>query len=174
MAGINGLGSERRSEPGLSGKHGLAGKYLTFSLEGEEYAVGILQVTEIIGLMKIRTVPGMPHDVKGVINLRSRIIPVVDLRSRFGMPEAEPTNRTCIIIVELPHDGGSISVGMIVDSVTEVAEFTAKQLESTSHGEGHHSSKILGIAKYDDGQVVMLLDIANSLGDSATLLACTH
>jgi purine-binding chemotaxis protein CheW len=81
------------------------GKYLTFSMAGEEYGLGILKVKEIIGMMPVTTVPRTPPFVKGVINLRGKVIPVVDLRLKFGMEEIAYTERTCIIVVEIGEGG---------------------------------------------------------------------
>jgi purine-binding chemotaxis protein CheW len=88
------------------------GKYLTFSLAGEEYGIGILKVKEIIGMMPITTVPRTPAFVKGVINLRGKVIPVVDLRLKFGMQEIGYTERTCIIVVEIRSQTGSVLIGI--------------------------------------------------------------
>jgi purine-binding chemotaxis protein CheW len=97
---------------------GRDGKYLTFSLAGEEYGIGILKIREIIGMMPITSVPETPAFVKGVINLRGKVIPVVDLRRRFGMPTMDYTERTCIIVVEIAGPAGTVSMGVVVDSVS--------------------------------------------------------
>ena len=95
------------------------GKYLTFALANEEYGLEILKVREIIGYMEITAVPQTPSHVKGVINLRGQVIPVIDLRMKFGMPEADITEQTCIIVVEIAGTDRSFMTGIIVDSVSE-------------------------------------------------------
>ncbi len=96
------------------------GKYLTFSLADEEYGIGILKIREIIGMMSITSVPQTPPFVKGVINLRGKVIPVVDLRLRFGMQEIEYTESTCIIVVEIEGQAVTVQIGIVVDAVSEV------------------------------------------------------
>src|SRR4030043_1578395 len=95
------------------------GKYLTLSLAGEEYGIKILKVKEIIGMMPITTIPLTPPFVKGVINLRGKVIPVLNLRLKFGMEEVGYSERTCIIVVEIKRQGGSVLIGIGVDSVSE-------------------------------------------------------
>ena len=101
------------------------GKYLTFTLAEEEYGIGILKIKEIIGMMPITTVPQTPEFVKGVINLRGKVIPVIDLRLRFGMGEIDYTERTCIIVVEIDGQAGTVLIGTVVDSVSEVLNVKA-------------------------------------------------
>jgi len=135
------------------------GKYLTFSLAGEEYGIGILKVKEIIGMMPITTVPRTPDFVKGVINLRGKVIPVVDLRRKFGMEEKAYTERTCIIVVEIKGQGGSVLTGIVVDSVSEVLNIKAGDVEDTpTFGIRVNTDYILGMAKVNGG-VKILLDI---------------
>ncbi|MDI6761879.1 MAG: chemotaxis protein CheW [Thermodesulfobacteriota bacterium] len=135
------------------------GKYLTFSLAGEEYGVGILKVKEIIGMMPITTVPRTPSYVKGVINLRGKVIPVVDLRLKFGMEEIGYTERTCIIVVETRGQGGSVLIGIVVDSVSEVLNIKSADIEETpTFGARLDTDYILGMAKMNGG-VKILLDI---------------
>jgi purine-binding chemotaxis protein CheW len=135
------------------------GKYLTFVLADEEYGIGILKVKEIIGLMPITPVPQTPSHVKGVINLRGKVIPVVDLRLKFGMPGAQSTERTCIIVVEISSCGNKISMGIVVDSVSEVLNIRAAEIEDTpSFGTKLDTDYILGMAKSGQG-VKILLDI---------------
>ncbi len=141
------------------GQAGREGKYLTFSLAGEEYGIGILKVKEIIGLMPITPVPRTPDHIKGVINLRGKVIPVVDLRLKFGMPAAESTDRTCIIVVEIVSESSKIAMGIIVDSVSEVLNIRAGEIEDTpSFGSKLDTAYILGMAKSGQG-VKILLDI---------------
>jgi purine-binding chemotaxis protein CheW len=135
------------------------GKYLTFSLGGEEYGIGILRVKEIIGMMPITIVPRTPGFVKGVINLRGKVIPVMDLRLKFGMEEMSYTERTCIIVVEMEGISGSIQMGIVVDSVSEVLNIKSMDVEETpSFGAKLDTDYILGMAKMNGG-VKILLDI---------------
>jgi purine-binding chemotaxis protein CheW len=140
------------------------GKYLTFSLAGEEYGIGILKVKEIIGMMPITTVPRTPPFVKGVINLRGKVIPVVDLRLKFGMQEMAYTERTCIIVVETRGEGGAVLIGIVVDSVSEVLNIKGNDVEETpTFGAKLDTDYILGMAKMNGG-VKILLDIDKVLG----------
>jgi purine-binding chemotaxis protein CheW len=135
------------------------GKYLTFALAEEEYGIWILKVKEIIGMMAITTVPRTPVHVKGVINLRGKVIPVIDLRSRFGMEQAEYTERTCIIVVEISSEQKKILMGIVVDSVSEVLNIRAVEIEATPNFGSHlDTDYILGMAK-TGGKVKILLDI---------------
>lgn len=135
------------------------GKYLTFSLDCEEYGIGILKVKEIIGMMRITQVPGTPGFVKGVINLRGKVIPVIDLRLRFGMDVIEYNDRTCIIVVEIRTDSGRIHTGIVVDSVSEVLNIKGSDIEDTpAFCTKLNTEHILGMAKMGGG-VKILLDI---------------
>lgn len=133
----------------------LEGKYLTFILNDEEYGLEILKVREIIGLMDITPVPQIPSFIKGIINLRGKVIPVVDLRLKFGMQEAEYTKETCIIVVDIENR----LMGIIVDTVSEVLDINAKDIEPTpSLGSTIKTDFILGMGKVK-GKVKILLDI---------------
>jgi len=147
------------------------GKYLTFSLAGEEYGIGILKVKEIIGMMSITSVPQTPGFVKGVINLRGKVIPVVDLRLKFGMDESDYTERTCIIVVEVTNHRGRVQIGIVVDAVSEVLNIKAGDIEETpTFGTNLDTDFILGMAKIE-GKVKILLDIDRILShDEAVLL----
>ena len=135
------------------------GKYLTFTLAGEEYGIGILKIKEIIGMMSITSVPQTPSFVKGVINLRGKVIPVVDLRLRFGMEENDYTERTCIIVVEMAGQAGTVLMGIVVDAVSEVLNIKTKEIEDTpAFGTRLETDYILGMAKMEGG-VKILLDI---------------
>ena len=124
------------------------GKYLTFTLAGEEYGIGILEVKEIIGMMPVTSVPRTPEFVKGVINLRGRVIPVMDLRLRFGIDAADYTERTCIIVVEIAGSAGTVRIGIVVDSVSEVLNIKAGEIEETpAFGARLDTDFILGMAK---------------------------
>jgi purine-binding chemotaxis protein CheW len=140
------------------------GKYLTFSLAGEEYGIGILKVKEIIGIMAITTIPRMPSYVKGVINLRGKVIPVIDLRLKFSMSEMEYSERTCIIVVEISGEAGRLLIGIIVDSVSEVLNVKGADIEDTpAFGARLDTEYILGMAKIG-GSVKILLEIDRVLG----------
>ena len=145
----------------------LAGKYLTFILENEEYGIALLKVKEIIGMMPITTVPQTPQYVKGVINLRGKVIPVSDLRLRFEMPAAKYTERTCIIVVEIQGEAATIQIGIVVDAVSEVMNIKAEEVaEAPSFGTKVETDYILGMANMD-GRVKILLDIDRVLTDDA-------
>ncbi|MEJ2661463.1 MAG: chemotaxis protein CheW [Desulfobacteraceae bacterium] len=135
------------------------GKYLTFTLAGEEYGIGILKIKEIIGMMPITSVPQTPQFVKGVINLRGKVIPVVDLRLRFAMEAIDYNERTCIIVVEIGGRGADIVIGIVVDSVSEVLNIKSEDIEDTpTFGTRLNTDYILGMAKME-GKVKILLDI---------------
>ena len=135
------------------------GKYLTFSLAGEEYGIGILKVKEIIGMMPITPVPQTPEFVKGVINLRGKVIPVLDLRLKFGMEEIDYSERTTIIVVEVGLQSGLVEIGIVVDSVSEVVNIKADEIEETpAFGSSLNTDYILGMAKLE-GSVKILLEI---------------
>ena len=135
------------------------GKYLTFTLADEEYGIGILKIKEIIGMMPITSVPQTPDFVKGVINLRGKVIPVVDLRRRFGMDAIDYTERTCIIVVEIQGQTGTVMIGIVVDSVSEVLNIKKEDVEETpAFGTRVNTDYILGMAKIEGG-VKILLDI---------------
>jgi purine-binding chemotaxis protein CheW len=144
-----------------------AGKYLTFVLAGEEYGLEILKVREIIQMMNITAVPRTPDYVQGVINLRGKVIPVVDLRRKMGLPDGKRTEETCIIVVDI----GEIEMGTIVDRVSEVLDIAAEDIdESPSFGASVNTDFILGMGK-SHGRVTTLLDIALVLsGDDARSL----
>lgn len=147
------------------------GKYLTFVLGQEEYGLEILKVREIIGYMDITEVPQTPHDVKGVINLRGQVIPVVDLRAKFGMETTEPTEQTCIIVVEIAHGDTEISTGIVVDKVSEVLDIAQESIEGAPQFGVHvNTDFILGMGKIGDS-VKILLDIDKVLGSGVMSFA---
>ncbi|MCR4319168.1 MAG: chemotaxis protein CheW [Candidatus Brocadiaceae bacterium] len=151
---------EQKRKPDVSGVSSHEGKHLTFVLCGEEYGIEILKVREIIGIMNITPVPQTPGHIKGVINLRGKVIPVIDLRSKFGFQEAAHTKETCIIVVEVQH----LLTGVIVDTVSEVLDVKAEELEaSPNFGNGVDTEMFLGMAKIKD-KVKILLDIDKVLG----------
>jgi purine-binding chemotaxis protein CheW len=135
------------------------GKYLTFSLGAEEYGLEILKVREIIGYIEVTAVPQTPHHVKGVINLRGQVIPVVDLRAKFGMETAEVTEQSCIIVVEIVQSSRTCSMGIIVDRVQEVLDIIGDNIEDAPQfGASVNTDFILGMGKVDN-TVKILLDI---------------
>ena len=134
-----------------------SGKYLTFQLGGEEYGLEILKVREIIGLMEVTVVPRTPEYVRGVINLRGKIIPVVDLRVKFGMEAIENTEETCIIVVEVIRGDDTVQMGILVDKVSEVLDINGGNIEDApSFGSGFDSNFIMGMAKTKDSVKILL------------------
>jgi purine-binding chemotaxis protein CheW len=141
-----------------------AGKYLTFALGNEEFGLEILKVREIIGYVDVTAVPQTPHFVKGVINLRGQVIPVVDLRAKFEMETAEVTEQTCIIVVEIAQGKDTFSTGIVVDRVQEVLDIAAGDIEDAPpFGGAVGTDFILGMGKIGDS-VKILLDIDAVLG----------
>jgi len=141
------------------------GKYLTFMLGREEYGIEILKVREIIGYMDITAVPRAPEYIKGVINLRGQVIPVLDLRSRFGMETAEVTEQTCIIVVEINQQGRRFNTGLVVDQVQEVLDIDGENIEDAPQFGGDvQTDFILGIGKVQNA-IKILLDIDKVLGN---------
>lgn len=140
-------------------------KILTFRLADEEYGVDILKVREILGMQAITPVPGTEASLRGVINLRGRIIPVMDLRRRFKLDEAL-TAQSCIITVALQREGSEALVGLLVDAVSEVAGVQEADIEALpSVGAGHGSEEVLGLLKAQ-GRVRILLDIDKVVGQA--------
>ena len=133
------------------------GKYLTFSLADEEYGIGILKVKEIIGMMPITSVPRTPQFVKGVINLRGKVIPIVDLRAKFGMESIPYTERTCIIVVEIDSNDATVLIGIVVDAVSEVLNIHGDDIEDTpAFGTHLDTQYIMGMAKMEGGVKILL------------------
>jgi len=143
----------------------LTGKHLTFNLQNESYGIDVLKVREIIRLISITAVPQMPDYVKGVINLRGKIIPVIDLRLRFGFNGMKDTDLTCIIVVQVKMpDGKNTQMGLVVDGVEEVVNLTDSDIENTPDFGGNISTNfIIGMAKVK-GTVKTLLNIDRVLG----------
>jgi purine-binding chemotaxis protein CheW len=151
------------------------GKYLTFALGNEEYGLEILKVREIIGFMDITAVPQMPPYIRGVINLRGQVIPVIDLRAKFSMATAEVTEETCIIVVEITQQGRKFNTGIVVDHVSEVLDIAGDDIEEAPQfGSEVNTDFILGMGKVED-KVKILLDIDKVLAavDIQTLGAVT-
>ena len=148
------------------------GKYLTFALGSEEYGLEILKVRELIGYMEITAVPQTPHYVKGVINLRGQVIPVINLRAKFGMETIEVTEESCIIVVEVSLGNRQFSTGVIVDRVQEVLDIDGSDIEEAPQfGSSVNTDFILGMGKLGD-TVKILLDINKVLaGDDFSDIA---
>lgn len=144
----------------------LAGKYLTFTLASEAYGVPVLKVREIITMLPITSVPQMPSHVKGVINLRGKVIPVIDLRTKLGLPDSPASENNCIVVVQLPARGGELrNIGLIVDAVEEVANVAAEDIEPPPDFGGSIGVEyLLGMAKVK-GVVKSLLDIEKVIAD---------
>jgi purine-binding chemotaxis protein CheW len=141
----------------------LAGKYLTFKLVDEEYGLEILKVREIIGMMAITSLPRTPSFVRGVINLRGRVIPVIDLRRKFEMEAAADTSETCIIVVDVRAAVEVVRIGILVDSVSEVLDIMGEDIEKApTFGANADTGFILGMAK-TKGTVKILLNIEKVL-----------
>ena len=136
-----------------------AGKYLTFQLGNEEFGIRVLKVREIMGIQEITAVPQTPAHIKGVINLRGKVVPVIDLRLKFGLAAAEYTQRTCIIVTQVQGEAGAVLMGIVVDGVSEVLNLAPNEIEDTpDFGEEISTGYLLGMAKAK-GKVKILLDI---------------
>jgi len=143
----------------------LAGRYLTIALGDEQYGIEILKIQEIIGVPNITTVPRTPDYIKGVINLRGKIIPVLDLRLKVGIEERAYDKKTCVVVVTMEVEEETIAVGVIVDTVLEVVTLTASDVkDSPDYGNSLDASFILGMAKWAD-EVLVLIDINKALSD---------
>lgn len=151
-------------------EHGArGGKFLTFLLGDEEYGIETLKVKEIIGLMPITSVPRTPKFIRGVVNLRGRIIPVLDLRRKFGMSSVEDTEFTCIIVVDVPLHGSTALIGVLVDTVSEVIDIVDADIENApDFGEALDTDFILGMAKHKSA-VKILLNIDAVLAEPGTV-----
>ena len=147
----------------------LAGKYLTFALAGEEYGLPVLRVREIIKVMDITQVPQVPPHVRGVINLRGKVIPVIDLRRKFGFADQAHTERTCIIVAEVGLATATAMMSVVVDAVSEVVNVSPAEVDAAPDFGGQNStSYILGLAKVK-GSVKILLDLDRVLGSDGQL-----
>ena len=134
-------------------------QYLTFFIRGEEYAVSILRVREIIEYATVTRIPAMPIHIHGVINLRGAVLPVIDLAAKFGREETTASRTTCIVVVETEMQGEIVIVGLIADSVSEVADITAAQIEPPpSFGTNIHVEFLIGMGKLEN-RLVLVLDI---------------
>lgn len=148
--------TEQQGGPDIEG-----GKFLTFFLGDEEYAIEILKVQEIIGLMTITPVPKMPPYIRGVLNLRGKIVPVMNLRTRFGLDEIEDTDETCIIVIQ----NKEYLMGVLVDKVSEVVDIESAEIEEVpSVGVAEQSEYLAGIGKVNNS-VKMILEVQKVLFD---------
>lgn len=146
-------------------------QYLTFMLSGEIFAIGILHIKEIIEYGQLTEVPRMPEFIRGVINLRGAVVPVIDLGARFGKPSAAISRRTCVVIIEVEHEGEQQVVGVMVDAVNEVLDIPADQVEpAPNFGANIRSDFIRGMGKVD-GKFVIILNVDHvlSLNEMSTL-----
>jgi purine-binding chemotaxis protein CheW len=160
LAGHHGAGS---SAAGSAASDARAGKYLAFQLGKEAYAIRVLKVREIIGVQDITPVPQTPDYVRGVFNLRGKVIPVIDLQRKFGLQATASTTRTCIVVVELLTEGQAMLMGILVDGVSEVLNIVSAEIEDTpDFGRDISVSYLLGVAK-TRGSVKLLLDIDAAL-----------
>ncbi len=148
---------------------GSGGKYLTFMLGREEYGLPVLKVREIIKVMDITHVPQVAAHVLGVINLRGKVIPVIDLRRKFGFPAQDHTERTCVIVAEVDLSHSTVMMGVVVDAVSEVVNVAASEIDNApDFGGNHDTGYILGLAKVK-GSVKILLDLDRVLGSDGPI-----
>jgi purine-binding chemotaxis protein CheW len=148
-------------------------QYLTFSIAGDDYAIGILQVREVVEFDTLTWVPSTPSYVRGVINLRGSVVPVVDLAVKFGLPESTVTRRSCVVIVELLIDGELTVLGVMADSVRQVIDLTADQIEAPpSFGTRVRVDYLLGMAKLGK-KFALVLDISRVLAAGELVAAAS-
>jgi len=148
-------------------------KYLTYHLAGEEYAIGILRVKEVIEYGTVTKVPKTPPSVRGVINLRGSVVPVVDLAIKFGLPESPVTKRTCIVIVEVDLDGERVVMGIVADSVSEVMDLLPEDIvEPPPFGTGVRVDYLQGMGKVGK-KFVLILDVDRVMSSSELLAAAS-
>ncbi len=154
-------------------KEATSAQYLCFRLAGEECAIGILRVREIIEYDTVTKVPAMPPWVRGVMNLRGSVVPVIDLTVKFGLPESPVTNRTCIVIAEVALDGEPAVMGIVVDAVSQVLELSPADIEPPpAFGTSVRVDYLLGLGKFGD-RFVLLLDIDRVLSAAELLKAAS-
>ena len=158
--------ADSRSRAGAAAN---GGKYLTFLIGREEYGLPVLKVREIIKVMDITHVPQVPAHVLGVINLRGKVIPVIDLRRKFGFADEDNTERTCIIVAEVDLKASTVMMGVMVDAVSEVVNVAPADIDDApDFGGSNGTDYILGLAKVK-GSVKILLDLDRVLGSDGTL-----
>lgn len=159
--------TQKTAAPEIMAAKANPGRYLTFSLAAEQYGIEILKVQEIIGMLNVTRVPRTPHYIRGVINLRGKVIPVVDLRRKLEFEGKADTERTCIIVVQVNNGVSDVTMGLIVDSVSEVLNVSAEQIEATPEfGTNISTQFILGLAKIGKNVVILLdADCILSVGE---------
>lgn len=159
-------------KPGI----GEGGQYLAFELRGESFAIDILRVREIIEYVQPTTIPMMPVFVRGVINLRGNVVPVIDLGRRFGRGGTEVRKRTCIVIVEVDGNDGGQHIGILVDAVNEVLEFAPEKIEAApAFGAGLRQDFICGMGRVEGGFIILLnVSRALSVEEMAALARLTE
>lgn len=146
------------------------GKYLTFQLDEEEYGLPIKKVREIIGIMDITQIPKTPDFIKGVINLRGKIIPIMDLRLKFVLPGKEYNPRTCIIVIDIEMNELKRQIGIIVDTVSEVVNVRSEEIEPPpQYGAQGAEAFLHGLGKIKE-KVILLLDIDKVFGSCELVL----
>ena len=158
-----------QEEQQIGNSTGLCGKYLTFSLSKEQYGIEILKVLELFCIKPITRVPRSPKYMKGVLNLRGKIIPVIDLRLKFGLPEAPYSDKTCIIVanVTVGENQHQVAVGMIVDTVLEVIHFDENNLSmAPEYGVTLDTKFIMAMGNLPDSSVAILLDLDKFLSST--------
>jgi purine-binding chemotaxis protein CheW len=149
---------KQSDEPTVDSTKELAGKYLLFKVGDEEYGLQILKVQEIIRMQKVTTVPKTPEFVRGIINLRERVIPIIELRLKFGMEAIEDTDKTCIVVVQVKTGDTAVVMGIIIDDVREVRDILKEEIDKPpSFGTADSAEFIMGIGKLNN-RVIMLLD----------------
>ncbi len=151
----------------------MEGQYLMFVLDNQEFGIDILKIREIIKLVPITSMPQSPPFVKGIIDLRGNVVPIIDIRTRFGMPEVEPTNKTCIIVLEIEHQGISVEMGIIVDSVSEVRTISASDIDAPPEISTTVDSKYIMAMIKDEDMIKILLDISLVLSKNELALVNT-
>ncbi len=169
------IGQSAQTPPAVVGGHGLEEQqqYLTFMLSGETYAISILRIKEIIQYGQLTEVPRMPNFIRGVINLRGSVVPVIDLSARFGKPPTVVGRRNCIIIIEVSLGAETQSVGVMVDAVNAVLEIPASEIEpAPTFGTNIRADFIAGMGKIN-GKFVIILNIQHvlSMDDMAALVS---
>lgn len=163
-------------QPDMGPTSAETGQYLTFFMGSELFAVGILVIKEIIQYEQLTIVPLMPNYIRGVINLRGSVVPVIDLHARFGRGAASVGKRTCIVIIEVSHEGESLDIGIMVDAVSAVIDIASDQIEpAPTFGASVRTDFIEGMGKLND-QFVIILDVAHtfSLGELAGIEAMVN
>ena len=146
-----------------------AGKYLTFALDGEEYAVSVLKVREIVKFIEITSVPRLPRYVKGVVNLRGKVIPVIDVRLKFGLASKDYSDRTCIIVVEVAVRGSDVLMGLIVDSVSDVVTIVNDDLATPPDLDRSNEGWVEALVKLK-GRLKILLNLDKMLGSDGDVI----